>query len=183
MSPVVGPFFAATLLVGAAGVVKVVSPGATRVALRSAGLPGTLLVARSLGVVEVAITLATLWFGGPVLAAAVAVAYLGFAGFSALLLQRTRGRASCGCFGDRDAPVTRLHVAVNVVLAALAVAAALGDVDGFGPTVADLPGLGDRLAFVALVVLLVRLLVALLTDLPALQAAARRAGPVARRAA
>jgi hypothetical protein len=183
MSPVVGPFFAATLLVGAAGVMKLVRPDTTRVALRSAGLPGTLVVARSLGAVEVVLALATLWWGGPLLAGGVALAYLGFAGFSALLLQRTKGRASCGCFGDTDAPVTRLHVGVNVALAAVAVAAALGEADGFGPTVADQPGVGDQLAFVLLVVVLVRLVVALLTDLPALQAAQRRSGPAARRAA
>ena len=64
MSPVAGPFFAAALLLGLAGVLKVVTPGPTRVALRSAGLPSTALAARAIGTVEVAIAVCALGWGG-----------------------------------------------------------------------------------------------------------------------
>lgn len=179
MSPLAGPFFAATVLIGAAGMVKVVAPDGARVALRGAGLPGSIVVARGLGVGEVAVAVAVLAWGGRPGAAAVAVAYAGFAGFASVLHARSRGRASCGCFGGGNAPVTRLHVVVNLALAAVAVAVVVDPVPGIWSTASDTPGAG--LAFLGLTLLLAWLLVVALTLLPEVQAATRPGGrPITR---
>lgn len=174
MSPFAGPLFAAALLLLVAGVAKVATPAATRVALRTAGLPSTPLVARALGAVECAIALSALALGGPVPAALVALTYLGFAGFSARLAAASRGTASCGCFGASSAPVGRLHVAVNLATAVLVAPAVFAPVDGIGQAVSDTPWAG--VPFVALTALLAWAVYLTLTRLPELQAAMKPTG-------
>ncbi len=178
MSPVAGPLFAAALLLAAAGLLKITSPDPTRVALRTAGLPNTALAARSLGAVEVAITLYTLAVGGRVAAGLVSLAYLGFAGFSFLVIRTSRGKASCGCFGASDAPLTNLHVGVDVVIAAVAALGIVNPIPGLFTVAAETPLFGvPFLAFTALLAWLVQVL---LTAVPELQAAARPPRKVAR---
>lgn len=164
MSPLAGLVYAAALLLGAAGVGKVTSPGATRIALRSAGLPATLLVARSLGVAEVAIALAAIALGGPVTTGLVAGAYLGFAWFARRLQITTRGAAPCGCFGASSAPVGTLHVVVNLLIAAGVGLAAVDAPGALWSAAGDTPWAG--VPFVGLVLLLAWLLYVTLTALP-----------------
>ena len=169
MSPLAGPFFAAVVLLGVAGAVKVLSPDATRVALRSAGLPSTRPAAMALGVVEVAIAAVALAWGGALSAAAVAVAYLGFAAFSAVVRSRSKGQASCGCFGASDAPLGLVHVAIDLALAAVAIALVIDPIGNVWNEAADTPWAG--VPFVALVALVAWLVQVSLTLLPELWAA------------
>ena len=178
MSPVAGPLFAAALLLGAAGVLKLTNPAPTRVALRSAGLPGTALAARSVGAGELLITLYALGWGGRLGAGLVALAYLGFAGFSLRVIKTTRGGASCGCFGASDSPLTNLHVGVDLAVAVVALVAVADPVPGMGSVAADTPWAG--VPFVGFTMLLTWLVQVLLTALPELQAAARPPRKVAR---
>lgn len=171
MSPTAGIVFAAALLVAVAGIAKVARPAATQVALRTAGLPSTRPLARALGAVEVVLAAVALAVAGPVGAALVAAAYLGFAGFAALLLRRSRGQASCGCFGGDDAPVTSLHVWLNVGLAAAALVSLADPAPPIWEAAADTPWAG--VPFVLLVLALAWLLFVAFTVLPAVQAAAR----------
>ena len=175
MSPLAGVLFAAALVLGVAGVAKVATPDGTRVALRTAGLPSGRWVSRLLGLAELAIAATALVVAGRLGAALVALAFLGFAGFSALLLTRSRGKASCGCFGGVDSPITRIHVVLNIVLAAAVAACIANPVPSVTATAADTPWAG--LPFALLVVLLAWVLQVAFTTLPALQAAERAAPP------
>ena len=174
MSPFAGPLFAAALLLLAAGAVKVASPAGTRVALQKAGLPSQAMAVRLLGIVEVAIAVAALAIGGAVAAGLVALAYLGFAGFAALLSHRTRNTASCGCFGASDAPVGTVHVVVDLVAAALCAAAALDPTTGLAQATSETPW--ARVPFYGLTALLAWATYLSLTLLPELQAAMKTPG-------
>jgi hypothetical protein len=177
MSPLAGLVFAAAILLGVAGVGKVTSPGATRIALRSAGLPATAVAARGLGAVEVLVAIAALVVGGPVASGLVAVSYLGFAWFARRLERMTRGAAPCGCFGASSAPVGTLHVVINLVIA---VGVAVAAVDAPGPiwdAAGETPWAG--VPFVGLVLLLAWLVFVALTALPETLAAAKAAAPTA----
>jgi hypothetical protein len=143
------PFFIAAGLLVVSGVGKLVRPAGAASALRSAGLPGGRVVARALGLVEVAVGAAALWRPGPATAAAVVVLYLGFAAFLVRLL-RLGGATSCGCVGAADAPPSRLHVALDLVAAAVAAGVAVWPVPSVPSAVA-----GSPLAGVPLVIGLV----------------------------
>lgn len=171
MSPLAGLVFAAALLLGAAGVGKAARPGATRIALRSAGLPASELAARSLGVVEVLIAAAALVVGGPVATVLVALSYLGFAGFARRLDTTTRGSAPCGCFGASSAPVGTLHVVINLLIALGVAVAALDAPGALWDAAGDTPWAG--VPFVGLTVLLTWMLYVALTALPEALAAAK----------
>jgi hypothetical protein len=160
---------AGVLAVG--GVAKVRDPEATVPMLRALGLPGSTVVARLLGLVEVGVGVAAFLFGGRALAIAVAVLFAVFT--LAILRLRADGAAvSCGCFGRSSAPPTLVHVAVDLVAALVAVAAAVVDVPGFVSMRPDLPAAGvPQLGLTALAVWLG---VALLTVLPEALVAARR---------
>lgn len=178
MSPVAGPLFAAALLLGVAGVLKVTTPGPTRIALRHAGLPDSALAARAIGTGELLVTAYVIGWGGRLGAALLAGAYLGFAAFSARVITATRGRASCGCFGASDAPLTKLHVRVDLAIAAVALVAVADPVPGLAAVAGDTPLAG--VPFLAFTVLLAWLVQVLLTALPQLQAAANPPRKVAR---
>jgi hypothetical protein len=175
MSPLAGLVYAAALLLGAAGVGKAARPGATRIALRSAGLPASELVARSLGVAEVLIAVTAIVVGGPVATGLVALSYLGFAWFARRLDDRTRGAAPCGCFGASSAPVGTLHVVINLLIAAGVAIAAFDAPGSIWDAAGDTPWGG--IAFVGLVALLTWMLVVALTALPEALAAAKAPAP------
>ncbi len=105
-----------------AGLAKLRRPTATGEALRAARLPGHPALVRVLGSVEVAVGVGALVVGGRLPALATASLYLGFTAFAAV--QRRGAGASCGCFGARTTPLTVLHVVVDAVCAAVALAAA-----------------------------------------------------------
>lgn len=174
MSPFAGPLFAAAILLLMAGASKVATPAATRLALRTAGLPNTPLAARALGAVECAIALNALAVGGRIPAALVTATYLGFAGFSAQLARASRGTASCGCFGASSAPVGSLHVVLNLATAAAVAGAIVKPADGLLAATSDTPWAG--VPFFALTALLAWATYLALTALPALVAATKTTG-------
>ncbi|MFN8049938.1 MAG: MauE/DoxX family redox-associated membrane protein [Acidimicrobiales bacterium] len=130
-------------------------------------------VARVLGLGEIAVAVSVVAFGGRATFVALALLYVAFAVVSGVLL--ARGGADCGCFGVRSAPITRVHVVVNVVLAAGAVLA----------TVLDAPSTLQRLdagtalgvTYVAFVALGTVVFVALLTSAAELVAVRRSVTP------
>lgn len=173
MSSFAGPYLAAALLLALAGAAKLRSPGGSRVALRTAGLPESALLVRLLGAAELALAAAAVLLGGALPALGVAALYAGFAAFAALLARRSRNAAPCGCFGSSDAPVGPLHVAVNLALVVASLGAAAAPVGSLVAEAGDTPAAG--LPFVGFTLLLTWLLLVALTALPELLAAGRPA--------
>ena len=164
MSPVAGPYFAAALLLAIAGGLKVARPRSAAHAMRSADLPGSPLLGRVLGLAEIVIAVAAIVLRGRATAALVAVCYLGFAGFVVRLRRHAGARADCGCFGAEDSPASPLHVWLNLVLAALAVAAVAWPTDGIVDVLADSPAAG--IPFLGFTLLLTWLLLVAFTVVP-----------------
>ena len=98
----------------------------------------------------------------------VAAAYVAFASVSIRLVARS-ATGGCGCFGDESAPVTNLHVGLNLAAAVLAGLAALWPTDGLPALVADEPAASRVL--VGLIAVGVGLGQAAFTALPELLAA------------
>lgn len=119
--PPTAPFVAATLLLAAAGVAKVIRPSDTATALRTAGFPVGPSWVRAGAAAEVVAAVvafaAPAWLGGTV----IAVAYVSFAAFVVLALRNGWALASCGCFGRPDTPPTRAHAVLNGGAAAFAI--------------------------------------------------------------
>lgn len=128
------------LVVVAGGVAKLVRPGPFAELLGTLGLPGGVLVARLAGAVEVALGAAAFVTGARWAAALLAAAYAVFA--VTVVLARRNGAASCGCFGALDAPPSALHVATNLLSAAVAAAAAVVGTESLRTTLADQPAAG-----------------------------------------
>lgn len=162
-------FFIAAALLVLSGGSKLLDPAPTRGALEATGLPSGPWTAPALGTVEIVAGVAGTILGSWA-SLGVAVVYLGFAVFVAYALIRNLPLQSCGCFGRADTPPTWSHLAFN----AASLVAAVG-VYASGRTPIDL--LADQplwgipyLAFVALGVWIVYLLLA---ELPQLRTAAR----------
>jgi hypothetical protein len=156
---------AAGLLVPA-GIAKLRSPEIARSALDLPKRGGGAAV-RSIGLGELGVAALAIGVGGRIVAAGLAVLYLGFAVVA--VRQRQRG-ASCGCFASSRAPTRWSHVVVNLIAAAAAIGSmAIG---GLTPLTAQL---GDGIVAAAL--LLAALLIAVatvqavITHLPELRAA------------
>ena len=158
------PFFLAASLLLVSGALKLVRPRATAQALLDAGLPGSRAVARGLGAGEcaaAAFAAAAPARGG---ALALAIVYLGFAGFVGYVLRTHPTAGSCGCAGSKAVPPSLLHLGLDVV-AATAGLAYLGE---RGPSAGVwLAGLG-RASVPVLVGLVVAgwLLVVVVTEVP-----------------
>jgi hypothetical protein len=140
------PFFAAALLLIVSGWTKLRLPWSAVGALRAAGLPSGDRVVRLLGTVEGAVGLGCLLASGPELSVALAVLYLGFAGFLVALMRSPDRPGSCGCVGTAEAPPTNLHVVIDLGAALTGLAATARPLPGLLPFAADL-GLGG-IAFV-----------------------------------
>jgi hypothetical protein len=129
VSVLAGPFAIAAVLLAAGGTAKAVRPRDTAQALVTVGfrfprvLPARVVV-RIGGALEVAIGIAALLVGGPVLCALVAVSYLAFAGFVVVALRTGAPISSCGCFGKVDTPPSVVHVVLDVAFAGVAAGAA-----------------------------------------------------------
>jgi hypothetical protein len=123
------PFAVAALVLCVAGLAKLRSPAGAARALVVAGLPAPRTLVRVGAAVEVAIGAWALARPSAITAGAMALLYGGFCGLSLLLARR---RASCGCFGDDDAPASPVQSALSAALAAVAVAAAALGVHGVG---------------------------------------------------
>lgn len=118
-----GIVVAAAVVLAIAGVAKMAKPAAAVDAIRIAGLPASTATVTLLGVGELVLgVVVALW--QPLWAAALlGVAYLVFAGFSLRLSLVRGGAVSCGCFGQRDAPIGVEHVVVNLLVVGVVVAA------------------------------------------------------------
>jgi hypothetical protein len=165
-----GLFAAVCLVLAFAGISKVRRPLATRPAAAALGLPRSRAAVRVLGAVEVAIAVVALAVGGAA-AAAVAVVYGALTVAAWRLLARSPGTA-CGCLGTSDAPVTVVHVVVNVAAMLVAV---LATAQG-SPLTAAGDGIWARGALIALAACCASLIALLLDTLPTLNAAMREGG-------
>ena len=134
MTLVAGAFWVICLVLVAAGATKLLDPTALAGVLVQVRVPlaanerSARNMARIIGWVELLLGFAGLVAGGAVLAVALAAAYFGF---SVLLIAARRASlTSCGCFGSRSGPPSRLHLAINLGSACLAVTAAVVGVPG-----------------------------------------------------
>ena len=152
---------AAVLLV-AAGATKLSRPGTGPAGLLGFRAPAGMVWFA--GALEAAAGLAALLAGGP----AAWVVGLLYAAFALVVLRAViAGADSCGCFGRFDAPPSLIHVAGNVVLAAVsfgAAGAASAPIPAMAQAMVDSPALG--VALVALVVLVAGLVLVCFTALP-----------------
>ena len=159
------PFAVACLLLASAGVAKVRRPVATQGAAAALGLPSSRATVRALGLVEVGTAAAGLVFGH-LAAVVVTVLYAALAIAAARLYLRAPD-TPCGCLGASDAPVSSVHIAVNIV----AVIAATLAIAGGSPAAAAGDNWWLRVAFVVLAGCGAALLDVALDTLPALGAA------------
>lgn len=122
--PIAGPYLAAVVLLGGAGLAKVVRPHDTAVAVGRAGLGLALTrtekLVRAGAIVELAVAVAAIVTSGPVAPLLVAASYLAFAAFVTAALAWRWPIASCGCFGRPDTRPTTAHVVVNAAAAVVA---------------------------------------------------------------
>jgi len=174
-----GSLASATLAVAAlvlmvAGGAKLRSPGDTARALRRAGLGVRPWMVRTGAALEMTIAVGALTARSTWWASAVALSYLGFAGFILVALVRQTPLATCGCFGEPDTPPTLTHLVVDLALAVGATAAVLVGPEPLARIVLDQPAAGT--ALLAGVVVVAGLCIAALTALPQVQVEARRAG-------
>jgi hypothetical protein len=164
MEAIVGLVYLAGALLALGGVAKVARPAPTAGALRALHLPGPLVGVRVLGAAEIILGVAAIVTGARPLLGLVALAYLAFAAFVAAAMRAGTDIQSCGCFGTVDTPPSLVHLVLNLFLAAVTLAAAIGGVPTLATVLADQPWAGAPL--VLLVVVGVYLAYQLLTLLP-----------------
>lgn len=170
----IGVLSACAVLLGVAGVTKVLRPAPTGRAARALDLAIPLLLrgspaVRLLGVLEVAVALGVLLVGGVIAAAALASAYLLLTAVTVRLL-RVAPDSDCGCFGTAQEPVSRAHVVVNAACALVAGAAIVLPQPSLTGALAT-TGAATGIALVVVTGVLATLLGAALTALPALVSA------------
>ena len=167
---------ALSMVLVVSGILKVRDPEATTPMLRAIRLPASRPVVYAVAAAEILVGSITLVIGGPLATAVLAALYAVFAVVSLVLL-RADGEVPCGCFGQRSATMSPVHVAVNAVAAVAAgTAAALG--------AESLIGAADRSAAVvaialAAAALLAAVVVALLTGVADRLGADRSSSPSA----
>lgn len=129
----IGIFFVGCGLLALAGVAKAVRPADTARALalllahrmpRASSLAATRPAVRIGALLEAALGILALLFPRPLLAASVATSYALFACVVGYARRHGGPLSTCGCFGRPDTPATGLHVLLNVVFVAVAVAVA-----------------------------------------------------------
>ncbi|MGE0880809.1 MAG: MauE/DoxX family redox-associated membrane protein [Acidimicrobiia bacterium] len=167
-----GPLVIGAAVLAAAGLAKLVRPNDTARALKAAGIGGGAPLVRVLSAFEIAVAVSAAGWAHPVAAALVAVSYLAFAGFVAYALRRGTPLATCGCFGEPDSPPTVVHVVLNVLLAAAAIAATVSRPPGLTQLFADHRA-GTAALFGAALVAAALVIVAM-TELPRTQLQARQ---------
>lgn len=172
MPALTGPALVAASLLVVAGAMKVVDPAMTVGALRALRLPSSPTLVRVGAAAEVVLGVVAITFGGSVWWWLVAASYLAFAGFVVAALLAGTMVGSCGCFGREDTPPHVVHVVLDLLLAAVAVAAAVQGLGAPLDAIADDPGIGA--VVVALSALALFLLHAAFVDLPRSLVRARR---------
>lgn len=120
-----GVVVGAAVVLAVAGVAKLAKPTITAEAIRGAGFRVDDRAVTALGAAELVVAAAVIVWPVPALASVLGLFYLGFAAFAARLLL-AGGAASCGCFGQRSAPIGFEHVLVNLVVVGFACAASVG---------------------------------------------------------
>jgi hypothetical protein len=109
-----------------AGLAKLLHPAAAAAALAATGLPGGAVAVRAAAAVEVGVGLLSLLRPTAAACIALAVVYLGLAAFVRRAWRAPEPPASCGCAGsDRESPPHPLHAAIDLLLGAAGVTAAL----------------------------------------------------------
>jgi hypothetical protein len=173
---VIGLLSAAALLLGAAGLAKVLTPAPAAAALAATRLPGAGLLGRELvvrltGLAEVVIGVSVVVAGGRIAAALLAATFLLLAIVSWRMVSVAPGQ-DCGCFGRSGSTVSHWHTGVNLSFALVGLLAVLAPTVSLWTELSRQPWLGIPLA--AGVVLLAWLSLLLMTVLPnLLQARAR----------
>jgi len=162
-----GPFAAACVLLGAAGVSKVRSPSTTQGAATALALPDGRTAVRALGLCELGAAGAGIGFGGPG-AAAVAVVY-GALAIAAWRLYVRAPQTPCGCIGATDSPISASHIVLNI---GAAIAAAFAVASG-SPLAAAGHSAWRTGTFVVLAGSCAALVAVMIESLPVLRAAAR----------
>lgn len=165
-----GLLWAAALLLVTAGAAKLIRPTPTARAAVDSRIPGSavmtrLWVVRCAGLLEVAVGIAVFLRGGPWAAAVLALTYSALAVVARQLMREGPDR-DCGCFGPASEPVSRAHLVVNVLGAAIGLAAVLAPVPGVGPAMIENPW--ETMVLLAGAVVLSRLGQLAMTTLPAL---------------
>jgi hypothetical protein len=163
-----GPYAVAALLLGVAGIAKVVRPAPARRALINLGLPVPISVIRAGAGAEACLAGAALATGNRVVAAGVAASFLAFTAFVAVAIVRPTTVGDCGCFGGAESPPTFLHLTINAAFTLVAVLASATGVRSLFTEVRLRPGLGVPL--VALVSLATWFAYLCLSELAALTA-------------
>jgi hypothetical protein len=153
----IGLFLVASALLVVAGIAKAVRPGDTAGALAvlASRPPGSSwrTAVRVGAIGEAGIGIAALATPRPTTAALVATSYALFSAVVVLARRRGGPLATCGCFGRPDTPPTLVHLALNALFLAAAVAMALTAPAGatLGSALAAEPGAGIPLVFVSAV--------------------------------
>lgn len=142
MPALTAPLLVAALLLVAAGAAKVVDPTMTVGALRSLGLPSKPALVRAGALVEVLIAVLAIAVGGALWWSLVAASYLAFAAFVVVAMRSGAMVGSCGCFGREETPPHGVHVALDLALAGVAIAAVVGGADAPLDAMVDDPGQG-----------------------------------------
>jgi hypothetical protein len=164
---VAGPFVAVCALLVLSGAGKLARPAPARVAVRAAGLPAAVLLVAAFGAAEISAGAAGAILGGRA-ALAVAACYLALTVFAFRLLRRAPS-TPCACLGSSQAPVTRLHVALDAFATAVAIVAA----SARSPWQQFSGHWISAIAFTVLVACCVRLAALALESLPVLAAVAK----------
>lgn len=115
-----GVYAASAGLLVIAGGQKIADPMPLVRALRSMRLPAPRRVIRLGAAAEMLVGVAALVTDSRLVALLVGASYLGFTAVVVLALRRGGVLASCGCFGKRDVPPTRVHAVVTGGFAAVA---------------------------------------------------------------
>jgi hypothetical protein len=155
-----GPLVIAAAVLAISGGAKLVDPQEVTGALGAIGAPSSAGVVALIAAGEIAVGTFAVIAGGPFAAVLVAGAYLAFAAV-AWRMSRSDEIAGCGCFGSAGARPGVLHVTTDLVVAALAAAAAISGSGGVVALVSDTPGAG--IPAVAAVITGVGALIAVLT--------------------
>jgi Methylamine utilisation protein MauE len=128
---------------------------------------------RGLGVVELIVGTAALAGGGRFAAAALAILYLGFAGFLVRLRRVAGAAAPCGCAGTAIVASSHLHIAIDVLAAVTAAVMMARPVRSIRSVAAGLPFKG--VGFVIGVATIAYISYLVVAFLPTTMAAYRRA--------
>ncbi len=117
-----GPALVVAALLVLAGAQKVADPTMTVGALRALRLPSSPTLVRAGSLFEVLLGAVAVFVGGALSWGAVALSYLAFGAFVRFAMRSGTPIGTCGCFGREETPPHWTHVALNVALAAIAVA-------------------------------------------------------------